>query len=501
MGEPENVLIKERLNKLAELRKLKINPYPYKYSPTHTAEHVKNSFAGLKSEEHTKETVCIAGRLMTKREMGKICFATVSDQSGTIQVLAKEDLLKTFKLFTKLDLGDFIGVKGIVFKTKTGEVTVEIKEYELLAKSIRPLPEKFHGIKDPEIKYRERYAHLATDKAARDALILRHRVVSEMRKILDEKGFIEVETPVLQPIYGGANARPFKTHHNALNFDIYLRIATELYLKRLIVGGFEKVFEIGKDFRNEGMDHKHNPEFTMLELYQAYADYNDMMELTEELYERIAKKVIGTTKLKFGNDIIDLKRPWKRLSVFEAIQQNTNIGDVSKLDDDEIKDILRNYNIKCEGDYIRGNAIMAIFEELVEDKIRQPTFITDHPRETAPLCKIHRKDPSLAERFEPFIAGMEIGNAYSELNDPVDQKLLLEAQANQLRGGSEEAHPMDEDFVKAIEMGMPPTGGLGLGVDRMVMLFTNNESIRDVIAFPTMKPITSEKDQKKPFKP
>ena len=500
--DPEQVLINERLNKVKELRSQKINPYPYKYNQTHHAEQVKNSFSGLKEQEHTNESVSIAGRLMTKREMGKICFATVQDQTGNIQVLAKEDLLKDFKLFTKLDLGDIIGVKGTIFKTKTGEITVEIKEYTILAKSIRPLPEKFHGIKDPEIKYRQRYAHLATDKAARDALIVRHKIVSEMRNILNEKGFIEVETPVLQPQYGGASAKPFLTHHNAHNFDMFLRISPELYLKRLIVGGFEKVYEIGKSFRNEGMDHKHNPEFTMMELYQAYVDYNDMMELTEEIYEKIAKKVLGTTKLKFGDNVIDVKRPWRKMSVVEAIKQHTNIGDITKLSDKEIKDLLKTYNIKYEGDYIRGLAIMAIFDELVEDKLVQPTFITDHPKETTPLCKVHRKNPDFIERFEPFIAGMEVGNAYSELNDPIEQKLLLEAQAHQLRAGME-AHPMDEDFIHAVEIGMPPMGGLGLGIDRMAMLFTNNESIRDIIAFPTMKPkeipVTHE-DGKKPSK-
>lgn len=491
--EPEQTLINERLNKLKEIRALKINPYPYRYSPTHHAEQIKDSFAGLKPEEKTKENVCIAGRLLTKRDMGKIAFATVADQSGTIQLLAREDLLKdNYKLFKKLDLGDFIGAKGIIFKTKSGEITVEAKELTLLSKSLRPLPEKFHGIKDPEIKFRQRYAHLATDKAARDSLIMRSRIVYEMRKILDEKGFIEIETPVLQPIYGGANAKPFVTHHNKMDYDMFLRISPELYLKRLIIGGFEKVFEIGKSFRNEGMDHNHNPEFTMLELYQAYVDYNDMMELTEEIYEKIAKKLLGTTKVKIGNNVIDFKRPWRRISMVDAIKQHTNIGDILKLSDAEIKDLLKTYNIKYEGDYMKGLAIAAIFDELVQDKLIQPVFITDHPKETTPLCKLNRKNPALIERFEPFVLGMEVGNAYSELNDPIEQKLLLEAQAKQLRAGVEEAHPMDEDFVKAIETGMPPTGGLGLGIDRMAMLFTNNESIKDVIAFPTMKPKTDE---------
>ena len=506
--DPEEGLINDRLNKLKEIKKAKIDPYPYKYSVTHKAEQIKNSFAGLVPQEHTKEVVSIAGRLMTKRDMGKASFATVSDQSGNIQVFAAEDKLKNYKFFRKLDLGDIIGAKGIVFKTKTGEITIEVSELTLLAKSLRPMPEKYHGIKDPEIKYRQRYAHLMTDKQARDDLILRSKIIFEMRKILEEKGFVEVETPVLQPIYGGANARPFTTYHNTLNFSMYLKIAHELYLKRLLIGGFDKVFEIGKIFRNEGMDHKHNPEFTMMELYEAYTDYNDMMELTEELYERIAKKVLGSTKFKFKDHMIDLKRPWRRMSMVEAIKKHTNIGDISKLSDAEIKDLLKTYNIKYNGDYIRGLAIFSIFEELVGDKLIQPTFITDHPHETTPLCKKHRKHPDFIERFEPFIAGMEVGNAYSELNDPIEQKVLLEAQAHQLRAGSLEAHPMDEDFIRAMEMGMPPTGGLGLGIDRMVMLFTNNESIRDIIAFPTMKPLGGEpvthegkRNTKKPYKP
>ena len=493
--DPEQALINERLNKLKEIRSWKIEPYPYSYQKTHDANHVKNSYAGLQVQEHTKEVVSIAGRLMTKRDMGKAAFATVADQSGNIQIYAKEDILKNYKLFKKLDLGDFIGVKGIVFKTKTGEVTVEAKELTLLTKSLRPLPEKYHGIKDPEIKFRQRYSHLATDKAARDNLILRSKIISEIRKILDEKGFVEVETPILQPVYGGANAKPFMTHHNSLDFDMFLRISPELYLKRLLVGGFEKVYEIAKVFRNEGMDHRHNPEFTILELYQAYTDYNGMMELTEEIYERVAKKLLGTTKIKFGEHILDFKRPWKRLTMVEAIKKHTNIGDITKLDDREIKDLLKTYNIRFDDEYNRGLAIAAVFDELVEDKIIQPTFITNHPKETTPLCKLDRKKPEFIERFEPYAVGMEIGNAYSEINDPIDQRALLQAQAIKLKAGFEEAHPMDNDFIQAIEVGMPPAGGLGLGIDRMVMILTGNEAVRDIIAFPTLRP---EKAENKP---
>jgi len=491
---PEEVLIKERVNKLKEIRSWNIEPYPYKYDKTHNASVIKDKFAGLKKEEVTKETVSIAGRLMTKRDMGKIGFATVHDQSGDIQIFAKKDVLEdNYKLFKKLDLGDFVGVKGIVFKTKSGEITVEIKELTLLSKSLRPLPEKYHGIKDPELKYRHRYAHFATDKKARDAFILRSKIISEIRKLLEEKEFLEIETPILQPVYGGAAAKPFVTHHNSLDFDMYLKISPELYLKRLIVGGFEKVFEIGRNFRNEGIDHRHNPEFTMMEIYQAYADYNDMMELVEEIFEKVVKKVHGKTKIKYKGKTIDFKRPWRRISMIDAIKEHTNIGDISKLNDKEIKDLLKTYNIILENNYIRGIAISRIFEDLVEDKLIQPTFIIDHPRETVPLCKVHRKNPELIERFEAYIDGMEIANAYSELNDPQEQRRLLEAQAKQLRAGSEEAHPMDEDFVRAIEMGMPPTGGVGIGIDRLLMVLTDNENIRDIIAFPTLKPVKNKK--------
>ncbi len=499
--EPENVLVQERLNKLKEIKAMGINPYPYKYSPTHHADQIKNQFGHLQAQEHTTDVVSVAGRIVLKRDMGKAAFATVADQSGNIQIYAREDILgDSYKLFGKLDLGDIVGVKGSIFRTKTNEITIEAKELVLLSKSLRPLPDKFHGIKDAEVKYRQRYTDFATNKESRDSIVIKSKIMSELRKILEEKGFIEIETPILQPQYGGANARPFKTHHNSLNFDMYLKVSPELYLKRLVVGGFEKVFEIGKNFRNEGMDHSHNPEFTMMELYQAYSDYNDMMEITEEIYERLALKILGTTQLKIGDNIINVKRPWRRISMIDSIKEFTNIGDITKLDDDEVKDLLRTYNVRYDGDYIRGLAIAKIFEELVEDKLIQPTFITDHPRETTPLCKIHRNNPLLIERFEPFINGMEIGNAYSELNDPIEQKLLLEVQAKDLRAGAEEAHPMDEDFVQALEIGMPPTGGLGLGIDRMAMLFAGRESIRDVIAFPTMKPVNDDKDEKKPLK-
>ena len=426
---------------------------------------------------------------MTIRDMGKAAFATLQDYSGRLQFfISKNDVGdKQYDLFKKLDMGDIIGIEGFIFKTKTGEVTVNVKNFEILCKSLRPLPEKWHGLADPELIYRQRYLDLITNKEKRDIFVIRNKIISTVREFLTQKGFIEFETPTLQPIYGGANAKPFKTHHQALDMSIYLRISPEMYLKRLIVGGYEKVFEICKNFRNEGIDHTHNPEFTMLELYQAYTDYNGMMELCENLYEHVAKKILGTTKIKYQNQTIDVKKPWKRLTMVDAIKKYTNIGDITHLSDDEIKDIMRNYNIEYKGDWSRGLAIMLIFEYLVEEKLIQPTFITDMPQETTPLCKPHRKTPGLIERFEPFLNGWEVGNAYSELNDPILQKKLLKEQAERLRAGFEEAHPMDEDFITAMEYGMPPTGGLGLGIDRMIMLFTNQASIRDVIAFPTLK--------------
>lgn len=482
-------LVEQRIENLKELVKLGINPYPYKFEKQDYAAEIQKTFAKLKNEEKVKTIVRTAGRLMTIRDMGKAAFANLHDESGKVQLFIRKDFVgdKQYALFKRFDLGDIIGIEGPVFKTKTGEVTIEVKKIELLCKSLRPLPEKWHGISDPEIIYRQRYVDLMISKEKRDVFVMRSKILNAVREFLMEKGFTEFETPVLQPIYGGANAKPFKTKHNALDMELFLRISPELYLKRLIVGGYEKVFEICKNFRNEGMDHTHNPEFTMLEAYQAYADYNDMMDLFESIYEYAAKKVLGTTKIKYQNKIIDVKKPWKRIPMLDAIKQHTNIGDVRKLTDQELKEIMRNYNVEYEGDWNRGLAIMRIFEELVEGKIEQPTFITDHPKETTPLCKLHRKHPDLVERFEPFINGWEAGNAYSELNDPILQRVLLQKQAEQLRAGVEEAHPMDEDFLRAIEFGMPPTGGIGLGIDRMTMLFTNQASIRDVILFPTLR--------------
>ncbi|RME54427.1 lysine--tRNA ligase [Candidatus Woesearchaeota archaeon] len=487
--QPENELIKVRLEKLNKWKELGINPYPYKFDQTHHSTDVIKKAETLKPGDVSKKFVKIAGRVMAKRVMGNASFIQVQDQEGTVQVyFTKNELKEFYKKFSKLlDIGDIVGVYGKVFKTHKGEPTVHALSIELLSKNLRPLPEKYHGLTDPELRYRQRYVDLFTNPEVRKVFETRAKIISAVREFLESKGFIEAEIPILQPIYGGANARPFKTHINAWDFDMYLSISPELYLKRLIVGGFEKVYYLGKNFRNEGVDKTHNPEFTMMECYQAYADYYDMMELTEDLYVYVCNKVLGTTKVKYGDKIIDFKKPWKRLPMKEAIKKYAEI-DVDKMDDEEIKTFMRNFNIEYEGDYSRDLAIELIFEELCEDKIIQPTFITEHPVASTALCKVKREDNSVLERFEPFVNGWEIGNAYSELNDPIKQRELLKEQEEKGRGGDEEFHPMDEDYVQALEYGMAPTGGLGLGIDRMVMLLTNSATIRDVILFPTMKP-------------
>ncbi len=485
----ENKLIQERIKKLKEIRELGVEPYPYKYEQKDHAEELIKEFSKLKKKEKTKKTAQIAGRLMRFRQMGKASFGDIRDETGKVQVYFKQDVLgkEKYKFLKKIDLGDILGVKGIVFKTKTGELTLEVKDYELLCKAIRPLPEKFHGLKDPELRYRKRYLELIMNPEIKELFVKRTKIIDSIREALNKRNFLEVDTPVLQPIYGGANARPFKTHLNALDMDVFLRISNELYLKRLIVGGFEKVYEFSKDFRNEGIDKSHNPEFVNLELYQAYADYNDVMELTEELFLGAAKQVLGKeTKIKFGDSTIDLKKPWKRMSMKEAVKKYAEI-EIDKVEEKDFKDLIERHNLEIEGMVSRTKLLVALFEELVEEKLIQPVFITQHPIETTPLCKPDKKEEGYVERFELFIAGMEMANAYSELNDPVLQRKLLEGQAAELRAGAEEAHPMDEDFIESIEQGMPPTGGVGIGIDRLVMILTGKTSIREVIFFPFMR--------------
>ena len=483
----ENKLIEQRLEKLKEIKSKKINPYPYTFDKKNNSKQILEKYAKLQKEEKTNDNVSIAGRIISLRNMGKIAFSHLQDQEGKIQVFFNEQGTKDFEVLKLIDLGDIIGVKGKVFSTKTGEITVNAEHFEVLCKSIRPLPEKWHGLKDPEIRYRQRYVDMIVNPEVKEVFIKRSKIINSVREFLNSRGFIEVEIPVLQPVYGGANAKPFKTHINAWDLDLFLSISPELYLKRLVVGGLEKVYTICKNFRNEGVDKSHNPEFTMMECYQSYVDYNEMMKITEELYEFACKKVLGKTKVEYQGNIIDFKSPWERLTMKEAIKKHVKI-DVDKLSDAELRNELRNYNIETREDFSRGLAITLLFEELVEDKLIQPVHIIDHPKESSPLCKEKRGDKNLIERFESYANGMELCNAYSELNDSVKQKELLNEQVKKRKSGDEEAHPMDEDFIRALEYGMTPTGGLGVGIDRMVILLTDSKTIRDVIAFPTMRP-------------
>ncbi len=483
---PEEDIIGKRKQKLKNLKESGINPFPYSFDKKNNAKELQENFSKLKKEEKTRKKASIAGRVMVSRIMGKISFFEIQDQTGRIQIYASKKTLENYNTLKKIDNGDFIGVSGTIFKTRTGEITIDVKNFELLSKNILPLPSKWHGLKDDEIRYRQRYLDLISNPEVKEVFFKRAEIIKAIREFLDSKGFMEVDIPTLQTIYGGANARPFKTHINAWDMPIYLSISPELHLKRLLVGGFEKVYSLNKSFRNEGVDRTHNPEFTMLECYQAYADYTDMEKLTEDLYNYVAKKVLGTTKIEYQGQKIDLTTPWKKITMIDSLKKYAKI-DINKLEDKQLQELLKKHKINLKP-FNRGLAINELFEELVEDKLIQPTFIKDHPKETTPLCKQKRTNPDLIERFEPFINGWEIGNAYSELNDPVLQTELLEEQEKAGRGGDEEYHPMDKDFIRAIETGMPPAGGLGLGIDRMMMLLTNSPSIRDVILFPTMKP-------------
>ncbi|MBL7148051.1 MAG: lysine--tRNA ligase [Nanoarchaeota archaeon] len=476
-------LIQQRIKNLEELRKIGTEPYPYSYNKNTNAEDILN--LKLKKEERSNKSVNLAGRIISLRPMGKALFGNLQDQTGKIQFYIREDQVKNYTIFKKFDIGDFIGIKGKPFKTKAGENSIWVKEFVLLCKSLRPLPEKWHGLKDIETRYRQRYVDLIVNPEVKETFILRSRIIDAIREFMQKHGFLEVETPILQPIYGGASARPFKTKINAWNINLYLSISPELYLKKLIVGGLERVYTICKNFRNEGVDKTHNPEFTMLESYAAYWDYHDVMKFTEEMYEYVAKKILKTTKINYQGTKIDLKKPWKRLTMLDAIKKYLNI-DITKLNDKELKQELKERNLEFYH-YSKDLAIELLFS-IIEPKLIQPVFITDHPKESTPLCKLKRGNHELIERFEPFINGWEMGNAYSELNDPLEQKQLLEEQEKKGRGGDEEYHPMDEDFIRSLEIGMPPTGGLGLGIDRMVMLLTNAKTIRDVILFPTMRP-------------
>ncbi|MFH1589233.1 MAG: lysine--tRNA ligase [archaeon] len=488
MGEKDHLIL-ERERKLKEIRALGINPYPYKYNQTHHSDELQTKYKKLKSEQKTKDSVSVAGRIMILRRMGKATFADVQDEKGKIQLYFNQDLLgkPKYKFLKKLDAGDFIGVKGTIFKTRMGEVTVQVKNYELLSKSIRPLPEKFHGIKDAELKYRKRYLDLIMNPETKDLFRKRAKIIKLVRAFLDDLGFLEVETPVLQTLYGGTNAKPFKTHINAYNMQMYLRVAPELYLKRLVIGGFEKVYEIATNFRNEGVDQTHNPEFSMIEWYEAYVDYHKMMDRAETIIKKIAKKVNGSYDLPVFDKVVKLNTKWPRIPMKEAIKKYEKIN-VDKKSITELKDFCRKNKVDIRGENNKGSLIFLIFDKLVSDKLKNPTWIIDYPKEVSPLAKVHRKDSELVERYELYIGGKEIGDGWSELIDPQAQRQRFETEQKAMREGNEEAHPMDEDFIEALEYGFPVCGGIGMGIDRLVMLITNNWSIRDVMFFPIMKP-------------
>ena len=484
-----NHLMQIRRDKLNELQQEGKDPFEItKFNRTNTAGEIKANY-----EKFEQKDVTVAGRIIAKRIMGKASFCTIQDCDERIQSYVSINDLgeESYKAFKTFDIGDIIGITGFVFKTRTEEISVHAKEVTLLSKSLRPLPEKFHGLKDPDLRYRQRYTDLIVNPEVKESFVVRSKIISSIRKILEEKGYLEVETPILNTISGGATAKPFITHHNALNIDMYLRIALELNLKRLIVGGFDKVYELGRVFRNEGMDIRHNPEFTELELYAAYQDYNDMMDLTEELFSKTAQEVLGTTKVNYQGQDIELAPGWRRITMIDSIKEVTGI-DFNEINTDEEAVKLakeRGIEIPDATKETRGDAISLFFDEYVEETLIQPTFIYDYPVEISPLAKKSVKDKRMTERFEVFIAGREYGNAFSELNDPIDQYERFKKQVEAREAGDEEAGMMDEDYINALEIGLPPTGGLGIGVDRLVMLLTDSSSIRDALLFPTMKPL------------
>ena len=485
-----NELIKQRIQKLNELKERDIDPYGSPFEFTHHSADIHSEYGSQDKESLDKldKHVTIAGRIVAMRNFGKAAFAHIQDSTGKIQVYFRKDLLgDKFAVLKKFDIGDIVGVTGKIFRTKTDELTIEITDFEFLTKSLRPLPEKWHGLKDIEQRYRQRYIDLIVNPSVKEMVITRSRIIKAIRDFLEMNGFVEVETPMMQQIPGGATARPFQTHHNALGIDLYLRIAPELYLKRLLVGGFEKVFELNRNFRNEGISAKHNPEFTMLEFYIAYKDYNYLMSFTEELFQYMAGKVVGSLEIPFGDDTIDLTPPWPRIPLYDALSRNGVPEEIFK-DRDKAYTWAAKNGIEVDKNASLGKILDEIFSEKVETQLIKPTFITDYPLELSPLAKKKKSAPELVERFELFIAGREIVNAFSELNDPADQKDRFQKQVDEKEKGDEEAHWMDEDYIRALEYGMPPAAGEGIGIDRLVMLLTNSPSIRDVIIFPQLKP-------------
>jgi lysyl-tRNA synthetase class 2 len=480
-----------RREKMNTMRENGLDPFGKRFERTHFTKELIEQYGEAENEELETNniSVALAGRIMTKRGKGKAGFAHIQDLTGQIQVYVRQDAVgeEQYKVFTSADLGDIVGVVGTVFKTKMGEFSVKVTNFVFLTKALRPLPDKFHGLKDIEQRYRQRYLDLIMSQESKSTFITRSRIIQSMRRYLDDHGYLEVETPMMHAIAGGASARPFITHHNALDMPLFMRIAIELHLKRLIVGGLEKVYEIGRVFRNEGVSTRHNPEFTMIELYEAYADYRDIMSLTENLIAHIAQEVLGTTTVQYGEYEVDLKPEWKRLHMVDAIKEFTGADFWQEMSVEEARELAKEHGVEINNNMLYGHIVNEFFEQKIEDKLIQPTFIYGHPVEISPLAKKNDEDPRFTDRFELFIVAREHANAFTELNDPIDQRERFEAQLKEREQGNDEAHLMDEDFVEALEYGMPPTGGLGIGIDRVVMLLTNSPSIRDVLLFPLMR--------------
>ena len=493
MSEELNDQMLVRREKMDSIREAGLDPFGQRFERTHLTNELHEKFESVTKEEleelETPVEVVIAGRIMTKRSKGKVGFANIQDLGGQIQIYVRKDAIgeEAYEIFKRADLGDIVGIKGSIFKTHVGELTIKALEFTFLTKSLRPMPEKFHGLQDVEQRYRQRYLDLMTNEESKKAFITRSQIIRSIRNFLDNKGYLEVETPMLNAIAGGAAARPFVTHHNALDAKMYMRIAIELYLKRLIVGGLEKVYEIGRVFRNEGVSTRHNPEFTLLELYEAYADYEDIMNLTEDLFVHVAQEVIGETKIQYGEDVIDLTKGWKRLHMVDAVKEATGVDFWKEMTKEEAQVAAKEHGIDIRETMEVGHIINEFFEQKVEESLVQPTFIFGHPVEISPLAKKNPEDPRFTDRFELFIVRREHANAFTELNDPIDQRERFESQMVEKEQGNDEAHEMDEDFLEALEFGMAPTGGLGIGIDRMIMLLTNSQSIRDVLLFPLMR--------------
>lgn len=486
-----NDQLRVRREKMDNLRQKGMDPFGKRFDRSHNSQEIKEQFDAFTKEElEEKEvSVTIAGRIMTKRGKGKAGFAHIQDLAGQVQIYVRKDAVgdEEYEVFNTADLGDLVGITGTVFKTKVGELSIKAKQFILLTKALRPLPEKFHGLKDVEQRYRQRYLDLITSQESKQTFIARSKIIQSMRRYLDNNGYLEVETPMMHGIAGGASARPFITHHNALDMQLYMRIAIELHLKRLIVGGMEKVYEIGRVFRNEGVSTRHNPEFTMIELYEAYADYRDIMALTENLVAHIAKEVFGSTSVQYGEYEVNLEPLWTRLHMADAVKEHTGADFWKEMSDEEAHALAKEHGIEVKPTMQYGHILNEFFEQRVEDKLIQPTFIYGHPVEISPLAKKNDEDGRFTDRFELFIVGREHANAFTELNDPIDQRERFEAQLKEREEGNDEAHMMDDDFIEALEYGMPPTGGLGIGIDRLVMLLTNSPSIRDVLLFPLMR--------------